>query len=110
MTVPNQPGSGPVLSRAAQDVAEGDRFYQVSDTSFVWVVDRVFLPKGLKTRHAAIVRDDNHYDRRIVATAALSDRTLFRPDQRDHTRPPAGALRRRRTDWPQRILPPGKRR
>ena len=93
-------------SKGKATLKTGDRFFQTQSLRSVWVVEKVFIPRGLDYPHAVLIRDGEQTDRRMVAEGALLDQSLYRRDHR------AGAgrhkkgcdLHRRRLDMPRGLV------
>ena len=68
--------------RRKSELKVGDRFFQTHSLRSVWIVEKVFIPRGLDFPHAVLIRDGEQTDRRIVAQGALLDQTLYCRDKR----------------------------
>ena len=62
---------------------KGARFVKLADRNHVWVVDKVFKPEGLKSTHAALVREDSKTERIIIAQSVLLDTDMYIPEDID---------------------------
>ncbi len=60
----------------------GDRFFQTHSLRSVWIVEKVFIPRGIDLPHAILIRDGEQTDRRIISQGALLDPAFYHKDKR----------------------------
>lgn len=87
----------PAANQTDHNVEVGDRFYKVGYPDLSWCVDRIFCPSDGYIPHAVIVRDGNFHAHSVVSLSALTDRSIFRPDQRNDA-VAAGGMDQRQTE------------
>ncbi len=83
-----------------ESVTVGDRFFKVGHWASIWIVQRIFVPKGETLQHVVLEREEVSGDRNVISLATLLDESNFGKDRRALEAVNTGKHRRRRTDVP----------
>ncbi len=81
-------------------VAIGDRFFKVGHWASIWIVQRIFVPKGETLQHVVLEREEVSGDRNVISLSTLLNESDFGRDRRSPDSVNTSSNRRRRTDVP----------